>query len=277
MTTDLKTNISLGTSVLAMFLWAVNVYYTHYQPIQLEVAVGSELYIGNMIGGVPHVDFVASFRGNGPQEKALVLSTIEMSIKRISTGERYELISTQTSELPTIIQGKGIIQKSICMRPPDDIPGEMERVNSWFNMLIQALPSETSRIEELRSDWKQIFLPVQTFAEKYGKWKPTGDVMSGSIPFHGRVTLAKEMEEDNKRSFVNDSISMLLLRLPPEKIDRLLFFSGGSYNIEMKFFDENRTELTYRKYTLSINDVLSQVLRCHFDETSRVRLTQGEK
>lgn len=247
---DRQAKISLALSVAAFATSIATLWLGYFRDVSAELVLAPDLFIANAFGGIPNAEIKLSLRGVGPDERALIISRIEATLTRKTTGERISLRSSRRANYPKILKGKEVVAEEVLLVVNDYVSDEAKRFDRWCNDLLGASPDQRDDIEALRKKLAARYLPAA---------RP--DPAS-----------AMDSEIEDEAAGPTRLMQKIISNIPQERTDRVVFFSGGVYELEVKLLDQNDKDVAVRRATFTIDEFLSRSVRVKLDSRKRVAL-----
>ncbi|MCW5637250.1 MAG: hypothetical protein KIT17_28235 [Rubrivivax sp.] len=237
-----SSKVSLVFSAAALAVSVTTLWFSHFRDVNLEVAIGPDLFISNESGGIPDARISFALRGAGPDERALVISRIEATLTRKTTGQKLDLRNSREAKYPKILKGKEVQSEAVLLVVNDYVSDEVRRNERWCDDLLAASPEQRESIDRLRRMLVGRFIP-----------RTDGD-------------------EGGDREDAMKLAQKIIASIPQEKLDRVIFISSGVYELEVRFVDPDGSALAVSKATFTIDELLAKSTRANMLSRKRVQL-----
>ena len=202
--------------------------------------------------------------------KAITVSSIKVTLRNIITKDEHELIpargedspfSARRDNFPIIINGGDIVSHDGFFVSSSYMHETVRRNDEWFKKLSDLFPDKKELIEEMRTRYKDEFIPPKDSPLRSEEFNPFADLL-------------EEFERNDLRETERKMISGLLLDVSPERLSEVMFFTPADYEIDIKVLDPFNTTLATHKRKFNIGAFLFDVLRRRFNENIRVPTEQ---
>lgn len=255
METDRKSNIAVIFSLIALVLVSVPIYFKFFEPIKLDFFISRDVSISNTWGGIPNVGLSLALRAKGPETKAIIVDSAEVTLKNLQTDESHILTKAFADvDFPLVLQGGEIATPNMLFHVNDYIPQQIARYDTWCDKLIEIFQDEADLIRSICNMLKEDLLTVR------GNKQVLRRLDYFSEPFN-------ETEAQISKLLSEKSVEV-------EQLERLLFFMAGNYEMQIEILDPFGTSLAVQKRKFSIDEIVANSLRYKFNESLRIHTSQ---
>ena len=267
-----QSTASIIIAIVALLVSSVTLYFTFLDDIGVAIAVSPDIYVSNTIGGVPDVHVTLSIRADGPSTKSVLIQSAELVVENLSTKDTHTLVGRTTGitpAFPTFLEGGDTVGYELLFVVNDYVKQSVNRLESWFSRFVSLLPNEADEIEKIHERLKSEYLPVESRSDSEPDFFEVLEALRRGTPQDLRTPI--ENRDVISVEEINERISSILGNLSVENLGKVLFFTPGTYTVEVNILDPfGQIIAATHIREFSIDGVVSETLRHEFNTNIRV-------